>query len=78
MVSYLISNPVDAFWKCSGEASPFVSPDPEGSCAAALVRRIGASPRQVLNVHDLNGFDMKCIAPCGRPAAGHLEMLARR
>ncbi len=59
MVSYLISNPVDAFWKCSGEASPFVSPDPEGSCAAALVRRIGASPRQVLNVHDLNGFDME-------------------
>src|SRR6266481_10175292 len=27
----------------SGDASPCVSPDPQGSCAAALVRRIGAS-----------------------------------
>src|SRR5713226_4848238 len=26
-----------------GDASPCVSPDPQGSCAAALVRRIGAS-----------------------------------
>jgi hypothetical protein len=54
----VISNPVDAFWKWSGEASPFVSPDPEGSCAAALMRRIGASPRQALNEYDGNGFDM--------------------
>ncbi len=29
--------------KCSDTPSPCVSPDPEGSCAAALVRRIGAS-----------------------------------
>ncbi len=29
-----------------GDASPFVSPDPKGSCEAALVRRIGASVAQ--------------------------------
>ncbi len=32
-----------AVWMSGGDASPFVSPDPWGSCAAALVRRISAS-----------------------------------
>src|SRR5229473_5705753 len=45
--------------KCSDTPSPCVSPDPEGSCAAALVRRISASgcqaPPQNSNRTDRHG-----------------------
>src|SRR5260370_37038212 len=37
--------------KCSDTPFPCVSPDPQGSCAAALVRRISASGRQAPPQH---------------------------